>query len=123
MQPTVYPDTSSTFYLIATSAHNCGVATDSVFIKVYKTLHIPNAFSPNGDGINDYWMIGNIGSYPQAEVKIFNRDGALIFNASRNFIKWDGIINGNPAPTGTYYYMINLHENQPTYSGWVELIR
>ena len=123
LQPTVYPDTSSTFYLIATSAHNCGVAMDSVFIKVYKILHIPNAFSPNGDGINDYWMIGNIGSYPQAEVKIFNRDGALIFNASRNFIKWDGIINGNPAPTGTYYYMINLHENQPVYSGWLEIIR
>ena len=123
LKPIVNPDTTTTYYLTAYSSHNCGVAMDSVFIKVYKTLHIPNSFSPNGDGINDFWMIKNIASYPQAEVKIFNRHGALIFTVSKNFIKWDGTINGNPVPAGTYYYMINLTENQPVISGWLGIFR
>ena len=123
LNPTVNPDSSTIYYLIANSVHNCGEATDSVIIKVYKMLHIPNAFSPNGDGINDYWTIGNIKAYPLAEVKLFNLNGALIFNTTGNYIHWDGTISGTPVPVGTYFYMINLHENQPIYSGWLEIIR
>jgi len=123
LNPTVYPDTSTTFYLMASSDHNCGMAMDSVFVRVYKTLHIPNVFSPNGDGINDYWIIGNLSSYPNAEVMIFSRDGNRIYHATGNFISWDGKMNNKPLPVGTYYYIINLHENQPVYSGWLEIVR
>ncbi len=123
LTPTVYPDTSTTYYLVATSYHNCGVAMDSVFIKVYKQLHIPNAFSPNGDGKNDYWKIGNSFSYPNTEVMIFNRGGALLYKAAGNFIQWDGKVNGQTLPIGTYYYIINPHENQPIYSGWLQIVQ
>lgn len=123
LTPTVFPDTSTTYYLVATSSHNCGVAIDSVFIKVYKQLHIPNAFSPNGDGVHDYWKIGNILSYPNAEIMIFNRGGTLIYKAVGNFIQWDGKVNGQILPIGTYYYIINPHESQPIYSGWLQIVQ
>ena len=123
LTPTVYPNNSTTYYLVATSSHNCGVAMDSVFVKVYKKLHIPNAFSPNDDGINDYWNIGNLSYYPKAEVMIFNRGGTMIYKASGNFTSWDGKVNGTTLPIATYYYYINLHDNQPVYSGWLEIVR
>jgi len=121
--PTVYPDTSTTYYLVATSTHNCGVAIDSVFIKVFKQLHIPNAFSPNGDGKHEFWKIGNSLSYPKTDVMIFERGGTLLYKASGNFVQWDGKVNGQPLPIGTYYYIIDPHENQPVYSGWLQIVK
>ena len=123
LTPTIYPSVNTTYYITAMSDHDCGTATDSVFVRVYSNLHIPNAFSPNGDGYNDYWMIGNLFTYPDAEVRVFDRGGNMVLNVPKNFTKWDGNVNGNPVPNGTYYYLINLHENQPVISGWLQVIR
>ena len=126
LSPTVSTDASTTFYLTVKSIHDCGIAIDSVLLQVEKpmqTLLIPNTFSPNGDGNHDYWEIGNIASYSNVEVKIFNRNGNLIYHSPKDFTKWDGTINGNPVPMGTYYYLIDLHVNQPVISGWLLVIR
>ena len=58
-----------------------------------------------------------------ADVKIFNRNGNLILHFPKNFLKWDGKINGSPVPMGTYYYLIDLHINQPVISGWLLVLR
>lgn len=126
LTPTISPDTTTTYYLTVKSIHDCGIAIDSVLLQIEKlmqTLLIPNSFSPNGDGVHDYWEIGNISSYSNAEVKIFDRNGNIIYHAPNNFIRWDGTFKGNPVPMGTYYYLIDLHINQPVISGWVFLIR
>ena len=123
LTPTIYPSVNTTYYLTVLSSHDCGTATDSVFVRVYSNLHIPNAFSPNGDGHNDYWTIGNLSKYPNAEVRVFDRGGNMVLNVAKNFTKWDGNINGNPVPDGTYYYLIDLHENLPVVSGWLQIIR
>jgi gliding motility-associated-like protein len=84
---------------------------------------IPNAFTPNGDGINDVWNIKSLIDYPSCLVSIFTRYGSLIFQ-SRGYAKpWDGNYNGSPLPTGTYYYIINLQNGQQPLSGYVALIR
>jgi len=66
---------------------------------------IPNAFSPNGDGINDKWIIPYLSSYPYATVQIFDRNGMLVFNTYGYNTAWDGTYNGKALPIGTYYYV------------------
>ena len=126
LTPSVSPDASITYYLTVKSTHDCGIAMDSVFVQVDKpmqTLIIPNSFSPNGDGVHDTWAIGNLSTYTNAELKIFNRNGNIIYHRVNNFVDWDGKINGIPVPIGTYYYLINLHNGQPVISGWLLIIR
>lgn len=126
LSQTVSPDSSTTFYLTVRSIHDCGIAIDSVLVQVLKpmqTLLIPNSFSPNGDGNHDTWIIGNIASYKKAEVKIFNRNGNIIYFSPNGFTFWDGTVNGTPVPIGTYYYLIDLHVNQPVISGWLLVLR
>jgi len=87
------------------------------------SIAIPNAFTPNGDGINDVWNIKSLIDYPSCLVSIFTRYGGMIYQ-SRGYAKpWDGVYNGSPLPTGTYYYIINLQNGQQPLSGYVALIR
>lgn len=85
---------------------------------------VPNAFTPNGDGINDFWDIKTLVDFPQCLVSVYTRYGSLVFQ-SRGYPKpWDGTSNGSPVPTGTYYYIIN--PNQPGFgllSGFVAVLR
>jgi len=86
-------------------------------------IAIPNAFTPNGDGINDVWNIKSLIDYPSCLVSIFTRYGSMIYQ-SRGYAKpWDGVYNGSVLPTGTYYYIIDLQNGQPPLSGYVALIR
>ncbi len=86
------------------------------------SLSIPNAFSPNGDDVNDTWEIPGIGRYPEAVVKVFNRWGNLIDERKVNKVgPWDG----NGSPVGTYYYIINLQSEviKVPLTGAVNIVR
>ena len=86
-------------------------------------LTIPNAITPNGDGINDYWDISGIENYSAAIVKIYNRYGQIVFE-SRGYPKpFDGSLNGKHLPDGAYYYVINLGTNCSLLSGSITIIR
>ncbi|MBL0133365.1 MAG: gliding motility-associated C-terminal domain-containing protein [Chitinophagaceae bacterium] len=69
-------------------------------------LDIPNAFSPNGDGINDLFHIRVTGYFKLDGYKLFNRWGQLIFETKDITRDWDGRYNGNPLPVGSYYWVI-----------------
>jgi gliding motility-associated-like protein len=98
-------------------------AQRSVFVKVLGTIIIPNAFSPNGDGVNDYWDIKNLADYPGATLNIFDRYGTLVKSLTGQATRWDGTRGGTPVPVGTYYYVIDPGFKQPKMSGWVLIIR
>lgn len=87
----------------------------------YANLKIPNAFTPNGDGINDTWNIPNLAYDTQCKVKIYDRYGTLVYTSTGYGISWDGRNNGQNVPAGTYYYAINSHGR--TFSGTVSVIR
>ncbi|MBS1565781.1 MAG: gliding motility-associated C-terminal domain-containing protein, partial [Bacteroidetes bacterium] len=70
-----------TYTLTATSADGC-TAGDDVFVKILKNIKVPNAFSPNGDGINDTWVIEYLDSYPGCTVDVFNRYGQTVFHST-----------------------------------------
>ena len=69
-------------------------------------LLMPNAFSPNGDHINDHFGPVTYGHPVHYQFQIFNRWGQCIFISFRAEDQWDGIVNGQPAPVGTYHYRI-----------------
>ena len=87
-----------------------------------QTLSIPNSFSPNGDGINDYWQIPELANYPQAYVTVINRDGQVVFE-SRNFTRWDGRYKGTVLPAGVYFYRIRKAPGTAPVTGWLNLLR
>lgn len=121
LQTLVNPPNDTRFTLTVTSANGCGAASDTVHVKVYKRIDIPNAFSPNGDGINDTWKIPALAAYYYHRVQIFDRYGRLLYN-TKNFSEWNGTINGRPLPASTYYYLIEGPEFQRL-SGSVVIIR
>ena len=123
LTPTVSPDDNTTYTLSGISGLGCGTVTDDVTIKVYKKVKIPNAFSPNGDGINDTWVITGLDTYPESVVKVYSRSGAVVFQTQATDKIWDGTHKGKPLPIGTYYYLIDLGMNQTPISGWIVIIR
>jgi len=71
------------------------------------TLYIPNAITPNDDGINDYFHISGL-NIPDKDFsfRIYNRWGTLIFYSSNPSFEWDGSINGKKVPSDIYNYRI-----------------
>lgn len=121
--PVVNPVDNTTYTLAALPGSGCPLETDETFVRVYKKLRVPNIFSPNGDGINDTWVIQNLDTYPLATVKVFARNGMQVFETKNAGKEWDGNYNGKPLPLATYYYVIDLNINQPVISGWVVIVR
>jgi gliding motility-associated-like protein len=113
--------------LIVTSIHGClDTLYKEIYIKPGLTVYIPNAFTPNDDGYNDYFFPSGIG-YSEMQLFIFNRWGEQIFSTN-NTRGWDGKSkNGNdPCVDGVYVYIVKLVDFENTtheYNGTVSLFR
>jgi gliding motility-associated-like protein len=110
------PAESGTLFLLATSPRGCE-ARDSLRYVVVKTRKVfpPNAFSPNGDGINDQFTL--FADVPNVtainSLRIFDRWGGQVFdgeNLEPNLAAagWDGRVDGEPASSGVYYYTASV---------------
>ena len=73
-------------------------------------LRVPNAFSPNGDGVNDKWVVPGMTTFTDANVKVFNRWGNKIFEIFGGYSEADAWDGGN-YPVGTYYFIINVNDD------------
>ena len=122
LRPSFVANASLTYTLTATGEGNC-TATDFLTVKILLPVKVPNAFSPNGDGINDTWEITNLFDYPGASVEVFNRYGQPVYRSAGYQNPWDGTKNGNPLPFGTYYYVIILNNGFKPLSGSITIIR
>jgi len=89
----------------------------------FQNLTIPNAFTPNGDGINDTWNIKYLDTFPNCTVQVFNRYGQSLYFSKGYPIPWDGRYKGANLPDGTYYYIIKQQAVSYVYSGYVSIIR
>ena len=115
----------NTYYIINVLNNDGCSASDTALVKVVNNIKIPNAFSPNGDGINDYWEIKDLNGINSVTVYIFDRNGQKVYDYSGSNIAWDGKYGGQPVPVGTYYYIVKLNDElrSQTYSGWILLMR
>jgi gliding motility-associated-like protein len=96
-----------TVMLIASNGNCIDTAYSVIVIDVATTIIIPNIFSPNGDGVNDEFIIACTGMQT-LNCDIFNRWGQLVATLTGPNQNWDGRLNnGNMATEGTYYFMLN----------------
>ena len=84
------------------------VGYDTVLVKVYEgiTYYMPNAFSPNGDGINEVFKPTPVGIVSTSYFRIFNRYGAIVFETNQWNKGWDGTYKGIPQQIGNYVWVI-----------------
>ncbi|GGG29350.1 hypothetical protein GCM10011323_36000 [Pontibacter amylolyticus] len=87
-------------------------------------LDIPNGFTPNGDGINDTWVIRNLPeTYPNCRVTVYNRWGSPVFESKGYGNEWDGTNKGKRLPDGTYYAIIEFGDDTPAVKTSVTIMR
>ncbi len=99
-----------------------GCQTTLVFVKVKcDGLIVYNGFSPNGDGVNDYFKIDGIGVYPNHKIMVFNRWGNKVFETQNYRNNWDGYWKSKRLPFGTYFYMIDLGDGSKWLSGYLQI--
>lgn len=120
--------TLTKFYFNASRTENgttCSDA-DSILVIVDYSFELPNAFSPNGDGLNDLFQIDNLEKLDAFRLQIFNRWGTLLYEQKGLSDFWDGTYNGSPVPVATYYYVFEYEldgEKQEPKKDFISLIR
>jgi len=127
--PTASPTKTTDYTVTIKDQYGCK-ATASVTVTLgCDTLDIPNGFSPNDDGTNDYFTIDGINNYPGNSIFIYNRWGNLIFKERDYNNKWNGSSNvggvmfGEKLPNGTYYFILDLNNEQKPINGFVVIRR
>ncbi|MFN8777390.1 MAG: gliding motility-associated C-terminal domain-containing protein [Flavobacteriales bacterium] len=121
---TAIPEETTT-YEVTTTIGECTVQ-DEVTVTVGPPVVIFNAFTPNGDGINDSWQINGIEQFEAANVNVYDRWGQKIFNSLGYGSQWDGTNRGKFLPAGAYYYVIELNDPDveiPPLTGVVSILR
>jgi gliding motility-associated-like protein len=122
LQPTTTPLDNIIYTLTVTGSGGCKDSSQ-VAVKLLPEPQIPSAFTPNNDGLNDTWGIPNLNLYSKCDVKIFNRYGQLVFHSMGYQQPWNGTLNGEQLPSGTYVYLIDTKRRKKLYKGIVTLIR
>ena len=117
-----------------TDGNSCEVNdTIKVTPRYPACLSVPNVFSPNNDGANDYWDLeaGDPQNpvtieqmYPRAIIEVFNRWGELMFRSAPGYpVPWDGTYKGRELPLDSYYYVIDPKNGTRPITGIVTIIK
>ncbi len=111
------PVGQTTFYVKFSGEECIGLPKKGVI------LNIPNAFTPNEDGINDVWEVSGLDVFDGANstIQIFDRQQVLVHQEEGpDRLSWNGRWMGRPVPTGTYWYVLRLPDGRIFY-GWIFL--
>jgi gliding motility-associated-like protein len=107
LDPVASPQVTTTYTLSVTNPQGCSSTDDVVVTVVPYCVKPMEAFSPNGDGMNDLWLVTNGNCLRSAKVEVFNRYGAKVFESQDYKNNWNGTYNGRPVADGTYYFIIS----------------
>jgi gliding motility-associated-like protein len=115
---------ASTTYRVRANSEYCPAEAEVMVDLVY-LIDPTKMFSPNGDGVNETWYVGDIDQYPEATVRIFNRWGGLVYESTGYRNDWTGLgMDKLPLPVATYYFTIDLQQPElEVKTGSVTIIR
>jgi large repetitive protein len=121
---TAEPTDTTTYLLAGFDQYGCpNYATVTVNVIPNKEIYFYNSFSPNNDGINDVFYIGNIYKYPNCRLEVFDRTGQLVYSKGNYDNSWDGTNYGDRLPDATYYYVLDLGDGSPKIYDSVTIVR
>jgi gliding motility-associated-like protein len=96
--------------------------TASVFVEAnIGCFFISTAITPNGDGVNDTWVLGGFEYYSDCKVNVFNRWGQTVFSSTGYTAQWDGRFNGQLLPVADYYFTIDYAADKEVIMGTVTI--
>jgi gliding motility-associated-like protein len=107
LNPNANPTSTTIYNLKVTTPQGCTVSDDMTLTVIPYCIKVMEAFTPNGDGINDLWLITNGNCLVSATVQVFNRYGSKVFESNDYRNTWNGTYKGKPLPDGTYYYIVS----------------
>jgi gliding motility-associated-like protein len=115
---------AGTYSVTVTNESGC-IEQGSVNVKEPEAIKLPNTFSPNGDGFNDFYVIKGIQGYPDSQLDIFNRWGNLVYSKKGYTNDWNGLSNnGSELPDGTYFIVVDLNmEGKENVKGSIDIKR
>lgn len=122
----IYDPNVDSYRIIAISNDSLESRSNTISVEKPYALYAPTAFSPDGDGINDYFNVVGQG-LTNYTIEIYNRWGQMVFKSNDMSAKWDGNFRNKKAPAGTYVYKVNSvdfgSEIRLIKSGSVSLVR
>ena len=125
LQPSTIALTDNTIYTLTAESDKGCKSSAMATVEIFRMAAMPNAFTPNGDGINDIFRIpaGTVTSLD--EFSVFNRFGEKVFSTQNPAIGWNGFYNNRPAVAGVYVYIIKgtTYNGPLSIKGIVVLIR
>ena len=114
---------------VSTSNPNCveSIFTESIQL-ISQNLFIPNSFSPNGDGVNDLFVITGLKNFPNHKISVFNRWEQKVFESKNYQNNWDGTpninyTNSDKLPSGVYFYVFEEEQGGEIKKGFIYLTR
>lgn len=110
--PVASPATTTIYTATNMSPDGCQVSDQfTVVVLRDAVIHIPTAFTPNGDGLNDYF--GPLGKVPDGyRLQIFNRNGEVVFQSSTLNLRWNGYYKGSLQPSSAFIYLVDYKDLQ-----------
>ena len=123
-QPFASPFSTTLYTLVATDKNGCS-ASDTVTVTVSNTVNVDviNVFTPDGDGVNEFFVIRNLAAYKNLDLTVVNRWGNIIYQNDNYQNDWDGTWKGKPSDDGTYYYVIKEPNSGKTIKGPITILR
>jgi large repetitive protein len=109
------------YTVIVTDSIGCTLTT-SVFVEpTIGCFFMANALTPNGDGVNDVWVVGGLEYFPTANVQVFNRWGQVVFESKGYQSPWEGTYKGEKLPVADYYFLIEYDSSKEPLMGTVTI--
>lgn len=123
--PLATPEFTTEYSVTGYNSLNCtGTATIEIIVDGTGRLDVLGqpVFTPNGDGINDLWVIDNSDKFDGCTIVIMNRNGQVVYESPTYHNNWDATFNGKDLPEETYYYVIQCNSTE-VHTGSITVMR